>query len=431
MNRKQMGAIRRHRRQVTRRSFLGGAAALMASSGLALPNKAHAAKPQERKFLFFFAGGGWDTSTILDPHFDTDGVDMDMDAVLGQAGNLRYTSGPDRAPVDRFFQRWGARAAIINGMNVHSVGHDSAEQFVMTGTTASSFSDWPTLLAARSPVEYPLPHVVFSGPSYPGTEGQAVVRAGGGTLLDLMDGRIVGASDRPAPLPPTPSDSMVDAFVHRRIADFTASQTGEARARAEGLLSNLERAMELEGRQFEAGLSDLGNRLVDQAIKASEMFRLGLSRCAMIRIPGGWDSHGNNNVQAPAQVAFYEALDELMEHLASTPGHAATWLIDEVVIVATSEIGRTPRLNGGGGKDHWPYGSTLVVGAGVNGNRMLGRTDGGLVAQPIDLKTGEPSSSGVLLGCENVGVALLELGGIDANKALPGIPSFRALLRSA
>ena len=36
------------------------------------------------------------------------------------------------------------------------------------------------------------------------------------------------------------------------------------------------------GGNFEAGLTDLGNAMVDQAIKASEMMRLGLSRCAMI-----------------------------------------------------------------------------------------------------------------------------------------------------
>lgn len=417
-------------RQATRRAFLGGAAALLGSVGLALPQRAHAARPAERKFLFFFASGGWDTTTVLDPHFDTDAVDMDPDTVVGRVGNLVYTFGPDRAPVDRFFRRWGARTAIVNGMDVHSVGHDSAAQFVMTGTTASSFADWPTLLAARSALEYPLPHVVFSGPTYPGTEGQAVVRAGGGTLLDLIDGSIVGYADKPAPLPPTPADSMIDAFVHRRVADFAAAQRGAAKARAESLLFNLERAMELEGRAFEAGLSDLGNTLLDQAIKATEMFRLGLSRCAMIRIPGGWDSHNNNRVQAPAQVAFFAALDELMEHLATTPGHAADYLIDEVVVVATSEIGRTPRLNGGGGKDHWPYGSTLVVGPGVNGNRVLGKTDASLVAQPIDLQTGLPSSSGDMLGCEHVGLALLELGGLDPAKALPGVPVFRGLLRS-
>ena len=141
--------------------------------------------PREKKFLFFWAGGGWDTTAVLDPHYGSTGVDMEPDSVLGQRGALAWTSGPARLQTDRFFRRWGSYSTIVNGIDVHSVGHDSAAQFVLTGTSASSFSDWPTLLAANSRYEYPLPHVVFSGPSYAGTYGAAVVLYGlGGWWLD-------------------------------------------------------------------------------------------------------------------------------------------------------------------------------------------------------------------------------------------------------
>ncbi len=413
----------------TRRGFLGGSAALMASAGLWYPKKAFAAGP-ERKFLFCFAGGGWDTTTVLDPHFDTDGVDMDLDTVLGEAGGVRYTSGMDREPLDDFFGKYHRRIAIINGLDPHSVGHDSGTQFMLTGTSASSYADWPTLLAANSTIEYPLPHVVFSGPSFAGTQGQAVVRAGGGTLLELIDGSINGRSDQPAPVPAPPIDDIIDDFVYKRVADFASQQSGVAKERAEGLLSNIERSMELEGRQFEAGLDDLGNTFVDQALKATEMFRLGLSRCAMLRIPGGYDSHGNNMVQAPAQVDFYSAIHEVMDHMAKTPGHTTRWLIDEVTIVALSEFGRTPKINGGGGKDHWPYNSVFVAGAGVKGNQTIGYTDGGLIAEPIDFKSGKPDPTGQILGCEHLGMALCKIGGLDPSKLLPGVDVLEALLPS-
>ncbi len=411
----------------TRRGFLGGSAALMASAGLWYPKKAFAAGP-ERKFLFCFAGGGWDTTTVLDPHFDTDGVDMDPDTVLGEAGGVRYTSGIDREPLDDFMEKWHRRVAIVNGVDPRSVGHDSGTQFMLTGTSASSYADWPTLLAAKSTIEYPLPHVVFSGPSFTGTLGSAVVRAGGGTLLSLLDGSINGMSDQPAPVSSPPIDDIVDDFVYKRVADYASQQQGMAKERAEGLLANIERSMELEGRQFEAGLDDLGNSFLDQALKATEMFRLGLSRCAMIRIPGGYDSHGNNMVQAPAQVAYYQALNEVMDHMSKTPGHTTNWLIDEVTIVAMSEFGRTPKLNGGGGKDHWPYNSVFVAGAGVRGDSTLGYTDGSLVAEPVDFKTGKPSSSGDYLACDNLGMAICKIGGLDPSKLLPGVQAFDALL---
>jgi Protein of unknown function (DUF1501) len=427
-------AARKRRRDLSRRAFLGGSAGMMGAAGLWYPQNAIAA-PIERKFLFFYAGGGWDTTTILDPHFGPDGisavpgVDMDQNSFLGKVGGIQYTSGPDRLAVDSFFQNWHTKSAIVNGIDAHSVGHDSGTQFMLTGTSASSYADWPTLLAANATLEYPLPHVVFSGPSFAGTSGSALVRAGGGTLLSLIDGSINGLSSVPAPSMLPPADDIIDQFVYGRIADFASQQKGVARNRADGLLANVERAMELEGREFEAGLDDLGQTLVDSMLKASEMFRLGLSRCAMIAIPGGYDTHTNNAQQAPQQVAFYAALDELFEHLSTTPGHTATWLIDEVVVVAMSEFGRTPKLNGGNGKDHWPYNSVFVAGAGVNGNRVLGSTDDGLLAGGgIDFATGLPGS-GPALGCEHVGLALLKLGGLDPAKFLPGVEVFDALIK--
>jgi hypothetical protein len=427
---------RKRRRDVTRRAFLGGSAALMGASGLWVPNKALAAGV-ERKFLFFYAGGGWDTTAVLDPHYADDGVspvpnvDMEPDSVLGQRGRLRFTGGPNRLAVDEYMRKWGAYSAIVNGIDAHSVGHDSGTQFMMTGTSASSYADWPTLLAANSQLEFPLPHVVFGGPSFPGNEGASVVRAGGGTLLSLIDGSVNGRSDGAAPVMMPPADDMADQIVYDRIADFAAGQRGLARDRANGLLDNMYRSMELEGRQFEAGLDDLGNSVLDQALKATELFRLGLSRSAMVSIPGGYDTHGNNDPQGPQQNAFFAALDEVFEHLSTTPGHTANWLINEVVVVALSEFGRTPKLNGGGGKDHWPYNSVFVAGAGVNGNRMLGKTDDGLIAEPIDLATGEPSAGGTMLGCEHVGLALLKLGGLDPEQFLPGVETLEALIRQS
>jgi hypothetical protein len=412
----------------SRRNLLTSSGALAALAAFGWNPKMARAAAGERKFIFFFAGGGWDTTTVFDPHHGSSSVDMDPDTLTESLGNLSFTSGEDRPEVERFFSRWGGYSAIVNGMDAHSVGHTSATQFSLTGTSASSYPDWPTLLASRAAGDYPLPHLVFSGPNLAGTHGGAVVRAGGGALLDLIDGSIVGASDRPAPLLSTPSDSIVDAFVYERTAKFLASR-GDGAGRADALLTNLERGMEIEGRRFEAGLSDLGSSILEQGVKAAEMMRLGLSRCAMIGIPGGWDSHGDVTVQAPQFDDFFDALDQLMDHLATTPGLAAPWLIDEVVVVALSEFGRTPMVNGSGGKDHWPYNSALVVGSGVRGNRMIGRTDDGLIGRTIDFSTGQADDNGDVLGPENLGAALLKLGGIDPESHLPGVQVLDALLR--
>jgi uncharacterized protein (DUF1501 family) len=169
--------------------------------------------------------------------------------------------------------------------------------------------------------------------------------------------------------------------------------------------------------------------MLDQALMAVEVMRLGLSRCAMIGIPGGWDTHGGNQDVGTQLDAFFADLSELMDHLASTPGNAAPWLIDEVVICATSELGRTPLFNGARGRDHWPYTSMMLLGSGIAGNRVVGSTDDGLIAETTDFVTGERSGSGELIGTENVGVALLKLGGVDPDLYLQGVPPLDAVLQ--
>lgn len=419
----------------TRRTFLKGslaASAFGATAGGMLwrPGRAVAAAPRERKFLFFFAGGGWDTTTVHDPKFgdDSGGVDMDIDTFQGGQGALRWTAGDDRPAVSRYFERWGWRSSIINGIDTHSIGHGAGTRFMLTGSSASSLSDWPTLLASQTEIAFSMPHVVFGGPSFAGTRGSTLVRGGGGRLIDLIDGSIGGQADIPTPQMTRPADFMVDSYVHSRIDRFALSKKGLGRRRGEELLSSLGRAMELEGREFEAGLGQQTRDTFDQAVRATELMRLGLSRCAMLRIPGGYDTHGNNTPQAPQQDAFYDMLDRLMDHMSITPGHTSPSLLDEVVVVAMSELGRTPRLNGGGGKDHWPFGSMMVAGPGVNGGRVIGATDQGLVGMPIDHSSGQPSSSGDLLGCESVGAALLSIGGVDANAFLQGVQPLGALI---
>jgi hypothetical protein len=417
--------------QLSRRDLLKNSAALAALAAIGwTPDMARAAVG-ERKFIFFFASGAWDTTTVFDPHYNTDFIDMDPDTQQRTVANLNYTGAQDRPNIERFFRRWGRKTSIVNGLDAHSVGHDSGRRMTMTGTSASSYSDWPTTLAAKGKGEYPLPHLVFSGPNYPGTSGSAVVRAGGGTLLSLIDSSIHGSSDNPTPTFDPPSDSMIDSFVHRRMAKFAAERElsgGEGSRRSAAYLNNLNRSMEIEGRQFEAGLGDLGNSMVDQAIKASEMMRLGLTRTAMIGIPGGWDCHGGVQVNAPQFENFFMAMDMLMDHLATTPGLSTPWLIDEVTVVALSEFGRTPRLNGGGGKDHWPFTSAMIAGSGIRGGWSLGATDSALIGKNVDFTSGLDDNNGTMLGTENLGTALLKLGGLDPEKILPGIQPFEAIL---
>jgi Protein of unknown function (DUF1501) len=87
-----------------------------------------------------------------------------------------------------------------------------------------------------------------------------------------------------------------------------------------------------------------------------------------------WDTHVNNFETLPG---LSHVLDggwaTLMNDL------AARGLLDQTLIVWMGEFGRTPKINGSGGRDHFPDAWTAVLaGGGIRGGQVVGRTsDGG------------------------------------------------------
>jgi uncharacterized protein (DUF1501 family) len=89
---------------------------------------------------------------------------------------------------------------------------------------------------------------------------------------------------------------------------------------------------------------------------------------------GIWEGRSNHYTQCSELDA---ALSSLVEDLAATRTGAGT-LLDETLLVTMSEFGRAPgALNGMRGRDHHTANfPALFAGAGVDGGRILGRTDG-------------------------------------------------------
>lgn len=86
-----------------------------------------------------------------------------------------------------------------------------------------------------------------------------------------------------------------------------------------------------------------------------------------------WDTHSNNfstlkNVNLPEFDQVYGTLLDDLE----TRG-----LLDETLVVVMSEMGRTPRINGAAGRDHWTYCYGMwLAGAGIRGGTVVGESDG-------------------------------------------------------
>lgn len=62
-------------------------------------------------------------------------------------------------------------------------------------------------------------------------------------------------------------------------------------------------------------------------------------------------------------------------------------MLEDTMVVAMGEFGRTPKINPAGGRDHWPQcWSILFAGGGVQGGQVIGSTDS-IGAAPVDRPT--------------------------------------------
>ncbi len=88
---------------------------------------------------------------------------------------------------------------------------------------------------------------------------------------------------------------------------------------------------------------------------------------------GGWDTHQDNfDTVATKSRELDRAFSTLVRDL------KRTGVFDRTVVVLTSEFGRTPRINGNDGRDHYPgVWSTVIGGGGIKPGRRIGKSDGG------------------------------------------------------
>jgi uncharacterized protein (DUF1501 family) len=140
-----------------------------------------------------------------------------------------------------------------------------------------------------------------------------------------------------------------------------------------------------------------------------------------------WDSHSENHLnQSQAFDASFFQLKGLLDRLHENTDLRGEPLIESTTVMVLSEMGRTPKLNITNGKDHWPYTSMLLVGAGIRGGEVWGETDSGLVGLPVDPASGEVSSSGIALQTAAIHAGFLQSIGIETSELFPGVIPFRA-----
>ena len=127
------------------------------------------------------------------------------------------------------------------------------------------------------------------------------------------------------------------------------------------------------------------HRYGQSALLARRLVEAG-ARCVNINT-GNWDHHNDiaNGLEEhlpPLDRAIATLVDDLSKR----------GMLDDVIVYCVGEFGRTPRMNGHAGRDHWSdCFSVLLAGGGVHGGRIVGASEkwgGGVherLVTPLDL----------------------------------------------
>lgn len=115
---------------------------------------------------------------------------------------------------------------------------------------------------------------------------------------------------------------------------------------------------------------------------------------------GGWDNHAgiHNTLSQTKLPELDKAMSALVEDLAQRG------LLQDTVVMWMGEFGRTPRINGNAGRDHWARSWSVVVGGGgIQGGQAVGETDADGTSVVTEPYTSQDMMASV---CHALGISL-------------------------
>lgn len=157
----------------------------------------------------------------------------------------------------------------------------------------------------------------------------------------------------------------LDAFNQQAFGILTSSKLADA--------LDFERedpaVIERYGRGEDKLQSDGSTRLLTNFLVARRLIEAGV-RCVSLSF-SRWDWHGNNFGRARQDMPMLDqAVSALIEDLDQRG------MLDDISVVVWGEFGRTPKINGNGGRDHWPRVScAMLAGGGMRSGQVIGETN--------------------------------------------------------
>lgn len=398
-----------HRRQMLKTS-------LAAAFGALLTPRFARAQARDEKLIIVLAYGGWDPVWVFDPK---------PDAVERVPGDLRRFEQmpiwvhPERPQVTTFFEQWASRTAVLNGMSVQSLAHETCIHMALTGQTRGDRADIGARLAGALGSDKPLPYLALA--PHAKTNGYAAITGELGVTNQLMalatrefSWPTVQGDAAMGLVPSGREQAAIDAYLSASTATLEAqAKSVRSQARLADYRSARPRARALIRAARQGGFLSDYDLFQDTSAPwkhVAAAFAEGVSQVALVQPDLYWDTHAYNSLQGQNHDTFFGGLNALMTALGEQGQ------LDSTTVLVLSEMGRTPRLNAQAGKDHWPWTSAMVVGPRVRGGQVFGETDEWLRPAPINLATGATVADGVELHTEHLLGAVAQMMGL----ATPG-----------
>jgi len=373
-------------------------------------------------YLVFNASGGWDTTYLMDPK-GVSGINRLYESgAIVTHGNHKFapTAKHKEGGISNedFYAEFGEELLTFNGLDYSVNNHSPCARYMATGKLDSlAYPTFAALVAACQGPTCPLSFLTFG--NYSAT-GNLVAMSRVPYLPSLK--RIANADA----IDGNERSSYHDDFALARIEQALSEQRADRALRP--LLPRRERA---ENMLYAAQVNSKAlqritpfipkenpkQRLAQQAEIALASFKAGVCVSANLSI-GQFDSHANND---PDQMKL---IPEFLEGIAYVLHRAEELQIrDKLVVIAQSEMGRTPDYNKGNGKDHWSIGSIMFLGPGIQGNRVIGTTDEKQFAVPLNPQTlTSDAEHGIRIRPEHIHESLRQFAGIDKHPHSQSFP---------
>ncbi|MCH9688619.1 MAG: DUF1501 domain-containing protein [Deltaproteobacteria bacterium] len=329
------------------------------------------------KFLVMVqATGGWDPTLLCDPK---PGLNQTYNAP-SMAGNVAYA--PIGTEADLFFGDHNDKMTVINGVDVATNNHEAGRRHMASGRLGAGYPNLAALAAGTLSPQSPMAFLTFGG--YDRTQGVvAPVRDGNNARVQEMayPDRINPGDELSATYHSETAKSIIDNARQERTQSLLGSQElPRYQQSIDTLLTARAGAGELKLLQDVLPEPD-GNGDFRKCQLLMAAYKAGIGVAANMSM-GGFDTHDNhdgnhiprmNNLLAVVNFLWAEAARQGVE--------------EQLVVLVTSDFGRTPNYNGDNGKDHWSVSSMIAMGNGIPGNRVVGRTTDGHEIENVDPTT--------------------------------------------